>query len=212
VSRSATQLPPGRHGLSRAEVARSQRDRLLVAMAEVVAERGYATTSVADVIERAGVSRETFYQQFTDKTDCFLSAFDHVVAQLTSRVLAAMEDTSDGAPPDDRLARLDRALAVYLDVLSREPAMARTFLIEVYGAGPAAVRRRVAVFHGFVELLAEAFETTTPEQRVACEALAGAISSMVTTRVALDDHQGLPPLREPLMRIARRLLSDDSGP
>jgi len=44
----AEKLPRGRHGLSREDVARSQRERLLRAMAEAVSELGYANTPVAD--------------------------------------------------------------------------------------------------------------------------------------------------------------------
>src|SRR5882724_3806888 len=64
-------LPSGRHGLAREAVVASQRGRLLDAMAEVVAEKGYQATTVADVVERAGVSRRTFYEQFPDREACF---------------------------------------------------------------------------------------------------------------------------------------------
>ena len=69
-------LPRGRHGLTRAEVESSQRDRLLDAMADAMSEQGYVATPVADVIKRAGVSRESFYELFSSKLDCFMSAFD----------------------------------------------------------------------------------------------------------------------------------------
>ena len=72
----ATRLPSGRHGLTREAVVASQRSRLIDAMAQVVAERGYPATTVADVVERAGVSRRTFYEQFADKEACFLAAYD----------------------------------------------------------------------------------------------------------------------------------------
>ena len=72
----AARLPRGRHSLSREEVAATQRARLMLALTEAVGESGYAATSVADVIGRAGVSRQTFYEQFTSKLDCFLAAFD----------------------------------------------------------------------------------------------------------------------------------------
>src|ERR687887_842834 len=67
-------LPRGPHGLPRDVVVKSQRSRMLGALVEVVAEKGYAATTVADIIGRAGVSRTTFYQQFKDKEDCFLVA------------------------------------------------------------------------------------------------------------------------------------------
>jgi AcrR family transcriptional regulator len=69
-------LPRGRHGLSREAVEGSQRTRLLRAMVDVMADKGYAGTSVADILRRARVSRETFYELFSSKEDCFMSAFE----------------------------------------------------------------------------------------------------------------------------------------
>src|SRR5258706_9322051 len=62
-----SRLPSGRHGLTREAVVASQRGRLVDAMAQVVAEKGYPAATVADVGERAGGSRRTFYEQFADK-------------------------------------------------------------------------------------------------------------------------------------------------
>src|SRR5207247_1418726 len=108
-----------------------------------------------------------FYEQFADKEDCFLAAFDHAVGELTGRMLGVLAEGTGppGPPQDEALERLDRALAVYLDALARERALARTFLIEVYAAGPVALRRRVAAFDGFVDLLAEALGAGDPRQR-----------------------------------------------
>ncbi|HET6447989.1 MAG TPA: TetR/AcrR family transcriptional regulator, partial [Conexibacter sp.] len=68
---------------------RTQRDRLLQGMAQTVARRGYAATPVAEVLKAAGVSRRTFYEQFADKEDCFLAAYDAFVARCTERVITA---------------------------------------------------------------------------------------------------------------------------
>ncbi len=131
------QLPRGRHGLSRKQVVESQRGRMLRAMADAMAEKGYANTSVADVIARAGVSRETFYEQFGSKQDCFLAAFDAAGEILLGRVTGAAPD--EGTPAD----RFEQVLGVYLETLASEPAYARLFLVEAHAAGPEAIRRRV---------------------------------------------------------------------
>jgi AcrR family transcriptional regulator len=194
------QLPRGRHRLSREEVTASQRGRMLHAIADAVAENGYARTSVADVIARAGVSRETFYQQFADKEDCFLAAFEHSV-EVTQR---AMSDALLGRPADP-LALYDRALRAYLDLLADQGALARVFLVDVYAAGPRALKRRRDVQARFVDVIAEIFAATTPADRFACEALVAATSSMVTVRVAAGELDELPGLRAPLVALARRL-------
>jgi AcrR family transcriptional regulator len=67
-------LPRGRHGLPRELVTRSQRERLLAAVVRVTAANGYESTSVADILDEAGVGRESFYELFEDKKDCPLAA------------------------------------------------------------------------------------------------------------------------------------------
>lgn len=203
-------LPRGPHRLSRDEVAGSQRRRLLDAMADAVADKGYARTSVADVLARAGVSRATFYAQFTDKEDCFLAAFTDSVHLVTAVLAAELERTSQD-PELGPLDRLDRVLEIYLEMLRGAPSLARTFLIEVYAAGPTAIELRRQSLERFVDVLAETHRGeegllgTDPEQRFAAEALVGAVSSMVTNLVGVGDYEGLPRLREPLMRLARTL-------
>src|ERR1700704_3648295 len=91
----ATQLPKGRHGLSREFVAGNQRERLLDAIANVVAEKGYAATRVVDITHYAGVSRKTFYELFVDKEDCFLAAYDAITALLMDKMARALEAVAD---------------------------------------------------------------------------------------------------------------------
>ena len=76
-------------------MARSQRRRILEAMVEVVAERGYPETRVVDIIERAGVSRKTFYELFADKEECFLAAYDHALGLLYRGTEMAFESATE---------------------------------------------------------------------------------------------------------------------
>ena len=193
-------LPRGRHGLSREEVVESQRSRLLLAMADAVAEKGYAATAVADVIARAGVSRETFYEQFSSKQECFLDTFDAAGTILMERIAGAQGEGGPGTP-DDRFAALLRA---YLAALEAEPSYARTFLVEVYAAGPEALRRRMAMQERFTGVLAELFGARAPHERFACELLVAAMGAMVTTRVALGEGDTLHELEEPILDLVRR--------
>src|SRR6267154_2907686 len=80
TSTAATSLPrPGQTELGRGQVAEIQRTRLLAAAVEVVGEVGYARMTVARVIERARVSRKTFYGTFSDREECFLGAFEQAL-------------------------------------------------------------------------------------------------------------------------------------
>src|SRR2546421_4217944 len=119
-------LPRGPHHLERAVVLASQRGRMLDAMAEAVAAKGYGAATVADVVAGAGVSRRTFYEHFSDKEECFLAAYDAGVDILLGH-LVEQAAAADGL---DWRERTRRGVRAYLDVLAAEPAFARTFLIE----------------------------------------------------------------------------------
>lgn len=196
------QLPRGRHGLSREQVQASQRGRMLAAVAASVAERGFAQMTVADVISRAGVSRETFYEQFADKQDAFLAALDAGATGMLAFLDAALE-----APPADPIERLDRTLTAYLSTLAAAPAYATAFLIDAYGAGAAATVRRIELQQAFVELIGKTLGIAPDDgpEWFACEALVASVSGLVTARIGTGRADELPALREPLLELARRL-------
>ena len=181
-------LPRGRHDLSRDEVERDQRLRILIGVAEAMASAGYANTPVAAVIKQAGVSRETYYRFFTDKLDGFLAAFDLVAAAL----LAELADAVAGE--GTALERVDRALDRYLRSIADHRPSARLFLVEAYAAGPEALRRRAAVQHDIVELLAGVLGCVTPAGRFACRTIVAAVSSLIVGPLVADDGDGIVAL------------------
>ncbi|WP_330251366.1 TetR/AcrR family transcriptional regulator [Nocardia sp. NBC_00565] len=203
---SARQLPRGRHGLPRAEVIASQRERILSAMADAMAENGYVGTSVAAILKRAGVSRETFYEQFRSKEDCFEAAYQRAVELLIANIANAVDGPesdawdNDSSDPD----RMGRILEAYFEGLIAEPAYARLYLVEVYAVGSKAVARRAQMQESFVALIADILDARTEQQRFACQTLAAAVSAMVTAHIAVDDLAGLRALREPLLDLVRR--------
>jgi AcrR family transcriptional regulator len=208
-------LPRGRHAAPREVVAESQRERLLVAMADATAHKGYANVAVADVIERAGVSRRSFYEHFSNKEEAFLAAYDAGVAALLDAIAeaeeaAAADAPAGGAPP----ARARAGTEVYLQLLADNPAFARTFLIEVLGAGPAALDRRAAVHERFAQRLADGFAAIADDvgglQQPASyvfRAAVGAIHELVIDCLLKHGAAALPELLGPILEIELRLLS-----
>jgi AcrR family transcriptional regulator len=144
-------LPSGRHGLPRAYVARSQRERLREAMVRVAAAKGYEATTVSDVIEVAGVSRATFYEMFEDKESCFLEAYDAVIDVVVAHVMSAFESVSDEPWPE----RMAVALRALVELLAAESDIARMAMVEVTAAGEDARRRYRAALARFTPLLEE---------------------------------------------------------
>ena len=198
-------LPRGRHGLSREEVEASQRARIMLALAEAMAEKGYAATSVADVLKRARVSRETFYEHHDSKLDCFLQTFDAAAAVLQASIGEALGGGTEGRR-GDRGALLERAIGAYLDVLLAQPAFARLFLVESYAAGAAAIERRATVQARFADALLGMAGRSSEEDRIAAQALVAFIGTSVTMPLARNDLAALAALRPALITAARVLL------
>ncbi len=162
--------------------------------------KGYVDTSVADVLKVAGVSRQTFYQLFDSKQDCFLAAY----SQRQGGVIAALLDRASSGSPIDRFTTL---LRDYLTVMAAKPGIARLYLVGVYAAGPEAIAKRGEMQRQFVDGVAVIFGATSDEDRFACRALVAAISTLVTSAVVDDDPQAVLDLHGPLVAVARRLMT-----
>ena len=196
-------LPRGRHAAPRQVVLDSQRERLLAAMADAVAEKGYARTAVADVIERAGVSRKTFYEHFPNKDACFLTAYDTGVDAL----LEAIDEAIHEEAPDWIGAAIAGARC-YLESLAANPAFARTFLIEVLGAGPDALARRSEVHARFADQIAEVHAAARrdlpdlpPVAPHVFRAAVGAVNELVAEDLLLRGAATLPELLDVVVDI-----------
>jgi AcrR family transcriptional regulator len=188
---------------------------MLVGMADAMADKGYVATSVADVIARAGVSRETFYQQFSSKLDCFMHAFEAagnaLVSTLAADIAQSGSDLSPGADrdPATRVARFDHVFAAYLHALATHSAYARLFLVEAYAAGPEAIQARARLQRRIVAALAELLGVTTDQGRFACEVLVAAVGQMVTVPLVSNDVEALYELHAPVVDLVRRALAPD---
>lgn len=204
-----TSLPRGRHKLTREQVAASQRERLLQGMTQAVGEKGYTRTSVADVLKRARVSRETFYENFADKQACFLAAYE----ASAERYLRVVDDAL-AARDEPVMARLEGALRGYLRELAADASAARTFLLEIHAVGPAATALRCRVLDGFIELIDgllaedERFRAL-PDPKFAVRMLLGGVASLVTGQVAMGRHATLPKLSAPILAHVRSLLGQN---
>jgi AcrR family transcriptional regulator len=177
-------LRRGKHGLTRGEVSAQQRERILRGMIYEVAERGYPETTVKHVIERAGVSRKTYYQLFDDKEDCFLVAYDVVQGMLLGATTAAFEAEPD-LPWADRVAN---ALEALLTTVSDHPEAARFAIVEVMAAGPKALARRDAAMRRFMEFIDARSESRSELPPITALALVGGIYEFLYTEITQGER------------------------
>jgi AcrR family transcriptional regulator len=166
----------------RAAASTLTRARIFEAMARVVAARGYADTTIGDVVKAASISRSTFYDHFQSKEDCFVETYrtgcENGIAEQAATVRALEE-------PDWR-TRLQVSLETYISHLAQEPHFARVLLIEVLGAGARALEMRESILAIYVEnyralhALAQKEEPEIPDIPEAfLRALVGGIAELV---------------------------------
>ncbi|MDW5598011.1 TetR/AcrR family transcriptional regulator [Conexibacter stalactiti] len=195
-------LPRGRHAAAREVVLASQRGRLLEAIAACVAEQGYAATTVAHVIARAGVSRKTFYEHFADKDACFLAAWEAGFELVLSQVAEAVA----AEPTWQR--QLRAGAHVFLEVLAAEPDFARTFLIEVLSAGEGALERRAETHRRFAAVIGAGYRAARadrpelgPLPDFVPQAAAGAVWELTFEHVRTRGVDGLMELAPQIEQI-----------
>jgi len=196
VALGGERLPPGRHGLPRAVVAENQRERLLNGVVEAVAEHGYNATTIAGITAAAKISRRTFYEYFEGKEDCYLAAFEMIEAHVLDSMLAA--PGADAEWPDRARARL----AALLDVLSRDAAVSRCFLVEPLAAGGEIGAR----YREAMQLLAGTLRPEPPpselDMEIRDQALIGGIATLIVRRLNTGGANRLPELLPDLTELA----------
>jgi AcrR family transcriptional regulator len=170
-------LPAGPDALAEPLIAHSQRERILVALADACATKGYGATTIADICEPAGVSRATFYQLFKDKEDCFYAAMEVCLAEAMGRMVAIYS-------PDRPWATAVREdAAALLDLLATRPAFARMAVIEAPASGERAFQLYAGGKRVLQALLDRAREDPVEEEAIPSSAgraaLAGAEALIV---------------------------------
>ena len=196
---------PGRQLIAREFIVEHQRARIVSALAEEVAENGYQAVTVAAIVKRAGIARNTFYDNFSSKEECFLTAQQLAMSRALEHVVEAAGEL------DDRPARVVAGLAGFLDFIAEEPALARTCIVEALAVGPAAVRQHEESLQSFVALFklgrdVSPYGKELPESLE--EAIIGGVFWIIHQRL-LGDAEG--EIRELLPDLAEFVLAPYLG-
>ncbi len=198
LANSSGKFPSGVRKLPSELIRAIQRERLIVAMLSAAADLGYLETNVQDVIDRAGVSRPTFYEHFSNKEDCFLAAFDTSAERLRKRVDSAAREGGDVWRD-----RVRFSLEALLRFVSREPDTARTMVVEARAASAAAVRRRVELMDEFARCLESQARKLLPDGRshtsLTASGIVGGVESLLYSRLCKQEYDQLEALLPSLM-------------
>lgn len=160
--------------------------------------QGYEQTTVQDAIEAAGLYRQAFYDNFSDKEDCYLQALD----AGATWVEAAMREGAEAEEPSWR-GRMRGALRGLLEFLDARPAVGRALLVEVHAAGPRAVEKRTEAMVRAAELINLAREEGDGDApAISAEAVVAGILSVLHTRLMGEQASDFEPLLPEMMYLA----------
>ncbi len=199
ASKATTRPLPGRQQLPREFIAQHQRARIITALALETSEQGYQQVTVADIVSRAGIARNTFYENFRSKEDCFLATQEFAMSVALERVVEAA-GSFEGWPQ-----RVRAGLTAFLEFVAEEPALARTCMVEALSAGPAAIEYYEKSQQAFISLFRLGRDVSPhgaelPETLE--EAIIGGIFWIVYQRLAVAEVAVIPELLPQLIEFA----------
>jgi AcrR family transcriptional regulator len=177
----------------------SKREKILEGMLEAVGAEGYDATSVRTVLDRTGLYRQAFYDEFADKDSCYLAALEMGIERLEALVARA------AASEESWRGKLRAGLGALLDRLDEEPDFGRGVIVEVHAAGPEALSRRAEALKkaaDFIDLARfDSSEGEAPPQ-IAPEGIVAGIHAIVHSRLSTGATEGFRGLLPEFMYFA----------
>jgi AcrR family transcriptional regulator len=185
--------------------SQEHRGRLLRGMATAVAAKGYADTTIADVVREASVSRRTFYEHFHDKAECLIALYE-AASRNALRVLRESIDPSHGWQE-----QVERAIGAYLQCLATNPVLLRTLFVEILGLGPQGLEVRRAMHRELSDFLVQLVNAGTERQANMTPGIAmaviGGVHELVLQAIEdgkVDELPGLTATATQLLKAVAR--------
>lgn len=184
------------------------RARLTEGLAASITEKGWAATTIADIVRHARVSKRTFYEHFGDKRDCFLAVYSSV----SDALLATIEASADPALPWRE--QVNAAARAYVAALESQPALTRAFFLEIQSAGPEALALRLEVNQRFAELLRKlvararknSTEIVRPLSPAMAIAIVGGINELLLVSICSEEAAGLSKVAKVAAELVRTVV------
>jgi AcrR family transcriptional regulator/DNA-binding MarR family transcriptional regulator len=199
-------VQPGAQRFERERVNEIQRSRILAAAGQVCCERGAANMTVGLIVERAGVSRRTFYELYHDSEECLLAAFADAFERARKRVLHAWS-----AEQGSSRERTRSSLAALLGLFDEDSVLAGLLVVESLAAGHRVLADRARVLGDVTEALrglapdggkGSVFSNgTEPAARLSMEGALGGVLSVLHARISQRSPGRLIELTSPLMSM-----------
>jgi AcrR family transcriptional regulator len=198
LSERLAKMPPGRHLIPRDLVTQNQHERMLLATAELVAERGYQKTTIELIAKTARVALSTFYEQFSSKEECFLAAFDETVA-------GAVEVFTELLDPEQPWEeQISAGIEIALEMIVNEPSRARLCIVEAQAAGGEALKRYQAMLESVAPKLREGRVHNPRSSRLPDGlevAIVGGLAWLVHQRLVADRDDEIKALLPEMLQV-----------
>jgi AcrR family transcriptional regulator len=191
-------LPRGPHKLAREVVIDHQRRRLLTAAAEVLTEHGYPELTVESILDRAQVSRTTFYKLFKNKRECVLAAHEAAFDRLSSTIMRACAEERDWP------ARVAAGIGAAIDYARESPREAQLLILDAVAADRHLARSVIASTDFLVGLMRAGREHSPAAAELPAlteHALIGAVTSVIGVRLVSGQAERLPELKSQLVEL-----------
>jgi AcrR family transcriptional regulator len=180
-------------------VSSPKRQRILEGMLEVVGGSGYEVASVRMVLDRTGLYRQAFYDEFADKDACYLEALNFGVAKMEAIASAAVDSTEGWQ------GKLRAGLVAILDALDADPAIGRALIVEVHAAGPPALKIRSEAMKRITDFIDSARHASTGIEApppIAAEGIVAGMHAVVHAKLAAGEESGFRELLPDFMYFA----------
>lgn len=182
------------------------RRRLLEGMAHAVAAKGYAETTIADIVREAAVSRRTFYEHFSTKAECLIALY----GAASHNALKVLRDAID--PAHEWQTQVESALNAYLGCMAQNPVLMRTLFIDILGLGPEGLEARRRVNREIAEFMLGVVNTPTrktPLTAGMAMAVVGGINELILESIEQDRIAQLQELVAPASALVRAVIGTE---
>jgi AcrR family transcriptional regulator len=183
------------------------RSRLLEGMAKAVAAKGYADTTLADIVAAANVSRRTFYEHFTDKAECLLALFEASSNRLTEQVRQAIDLQADWQE------QVKQSIEAYLTALEKYPQLLPILLTDIFSLGDCGLQVRRIGYERLSDLILEVAQHSATKSgrqtymtRQMAMAVVGGINELVLAHIEQGQTASLRELQAPACSLLKAVI------
>lgn len=182
------------------------RSRLLEGMAHAVAAKGYAETTIADIVREASVSRRTFYEHFSTKAECLIDLYG-AASHNALKVLRGAIDPAHGWQ-----TQVESALTAYLGGMAQNPVLMRTLFIEILGLGSEGLEARRRVNREIADFILGVVNSPTRAKPLTpgmAMAIVGGINELILEYIEQDRVAQLEELVAPASALVRAVIGNE---